>query len=282
MRRFANSWALARRSFAVLRAEKSLAWFPCLGAVAHLVSAAALVALGFAVGAGAPQLEGRASVAVGPLMWVFVFVGYFVEAVVATYFLAALVAAADQYLRGEKPSLGSGFAAANACLARLVQWSFVVATVSVVLGALRRNGGAAGGAGAGLLGAAWNVFAYLTIPIILAERLGPVRAFKRSAAVFKQTWGENVVAHVGLGVLGLAVILPPMGLLVAGVALGSVTVLTVFAVVAFAWALVGALFVQTLSGIYRAALYRYAIDGITPAAFGGAGLADAFGPRGVR
>jgi hypothetical protein len=43
--------------------------------------------------------------------------------------------------------------------------------------------------------------------------------------------------------------------------------------------LVATVIVNALSGIYRTALYRYAVDGQVPAAFAGADLEHSFGPR---
>jgi len=49
--------------------------------------------------------------------------------------------------------------------------------------------------------------------------------------------------------------------------------------VAVAWVLVVTVVVSALSGIYRTALYRFAVDGTTPPAFAGVDLEHAFGPR---
>ena len=43
--------------------------------------------------------------------------------------------------------------------------------------------------------------------------------------------------------------------------------------------LIAVVIVNALSGIYRTALYRYAVDGQVPPAFAGADLEHSFGPR---
>jgi hypothetical protein len=43
--------------------------------------------------------------------------------------------------------------------------------------------------------------------------------------------------------------------------------------------IVASIIVSALSGIYRTALYRYAVDGQVPGAFADADMEHAFGPR---
>ena len=49
---------------------------------------------------------------------------------------------------------------------------------------------------------------FLTVPIIVFEDVGPINALKRSGHLLKQTWGENLMAQIGLGLIGLLAFLP--------------------------------------------------------------------------
>ena len=49
----------------------------------------------------------------------------------------------------------------------------------------------------------------------MLEDLGPDHALKRSGTLFKQTWGENIVAQLGFGLLGFVALLPGLLLIVA-------------------------------------------------------------------
>src|SRR5690606_6938929 len=95
---------------------------------------------------------------------------------------------------------------------RIVQWAVITATVSVVLSIIRDKLGFLGDIVAGLVGGAWEVLTFLTVPVILDEDLGPISALKRSGQLFKQTWGENLVARLGLGLLGVVLMLPTFAL----------------------------------------------------------------------
>ncbi len=50
----------------------------------------------------------------------------------------------------------------------------------------------------GLIGMAWTLTTYLTVPILVTKDIGPIDAVKESAAIFKRTWGEQVVGNFGM------------------------------------------------------------------------------------
>jgi hypothetical protein len=131
---------------------------------------------------------------------------------------------------------------------------------------------------AGLIGAAWNVVTFLTVPIIVFEDAGPVTALKRSGHLLRQTWGENIMAQIGLGIIGLVAFIPGLVLIGLGVAAGGVIAVALIAI-AVLYLAIAASVLAALSGIYRTALYRYAVDGQVPVAFASTDMEHAFGPR---
>lgn len=275
MGRIGRSWELAKVSWGVLRSDKTLAAFPVISAIVTLV---VVVIFGALIGlTGIDDSGGQESLkAIG---YVFVVVGYIVLAFVTTYFTGALVAGANEVLEGRDASLRASFDAANAKLHRLLPWAIVQATVSMIIQAIEDRLGPLGQVIAGLLGAAWAVVTFLTIPIIMLEDLGPWNALKRSGTLLKQTWGENIIAQVGFGLLGLVVALPGIAIIAIGVATGSVAAAIGIGIIGAIWLAVVAVVISAMSGIYRTALYRYAVDGKTPAAFAQIDIAHAFGPR---
>jgi len=273
MTRFQTSWAIAKRSWAVLRSDKSLAWFPVLSFLASLLVVGAIAAL-VAV-SGVDDSGTRTSLA--PFGYVLVAIGYLALAFVQTYFLAALVAGADERLRGGSSTVRNALDVANSRLHRLLPWAVVTATVTVILNALERQG-IVGRIVASLLGLAWSVVTFLTIPILVIEDIGVGAALRRSKDLLKQTWGENIIGQGGLGIVGFLAMVPGLALLALGAAFG-VAGLVVLGGIGIAWILVSMIIVSALSGIYRTALYRYAVDGQVPPAFVGADLEHSFGPR---
>ena len=75
---------------------------------------------------------------------------------------------------------------------------------------------------AGLVGLAWNLVTFLTVPILISRISAVGAALKRSKDLFKKTWGENVVGQAGLGIVGFLAALPGVLLFVIGAALGTV------------------------------------------------------------
>ncbi len=277
MPRIKNSWELAKVSWSVLRSDKTLAVFPILSAVASLVLvgivAGLIAATGVNSSGGNSGLKG--------IGYVFIVAGYIALAFVATYFLGALVYAANEALEGRRAALGESFAAANAKLHRILPWALVQATVSIIIQALESRG-FLGQIVASLVGAAWAVVTFLTVPIIMLEDLGPINALKRSGHLLRDSWGENIAAQFGFGIFGLIGSLPAILLFALASGTGSTAVLIVFGAVAVAWLVVVTLLISALSGIYRTALYRFAIDGVAPPAFANSDLQNAFGARQAR
>lgn len=278
MGRIRNSWELGKISWGVLRSDKTLAAFPVISAIATLLVVAIFAAL---IGlTGIDSSNGQDSLAA--VGYVYVVVGYIVLAFVATYFTGALVAGANDVLEGRPATLGDSFAAANAKLHRLLPWAIVQATVSVIIQAIEDRLGPLGQIIAGLFGAAWTVVTFLTIPIIMLEDVGPWNALKRSGTLLKQTWGENIVAQVGFGLLAFLAALPGVAVIAIGVATGSVAAAVAIGIVGAIWIAIVSVVISAMSGIYRTALYRFATDGRAPGAFAGVDMAHAFGPRRTR
>jgi hypothetical protein len=274
MSRFQTSWEIAKRSWAVLRADKTLAWFPVLSALGTVVVVAVLGGL-FAV-AGIDDSSTGSSLQ--PIGYVLIVVAYLALAIVQTYFLAGLVAGADQRLRGQDSTLRSALEIANSRLHRLLPWAVVTATVTLILQAIEERFGIIGTIVARLVGLAWTLVTFLVVPILVLEDLGVGDALKRSKDLFKKTWGENVIGQFGLGAVGFLLMLPGLLLIGIGVAVGTAG-LIVLGGVGVVWLVASAVMVSALSGIYRTALYHYAAYGQVPGEFSGLDFSAAFRPR---
>ncbi len=277
MGRFQMSWEIAKRSWAVLRADKTLAWFPVLSALGSLIVFGIIGGLFLVAGID----DSSTGTTLQPIGWVLIVVMYLALAMVQTYFLAGLVAGADQRLRGQDSTVRSALEIANSRLHRLLPWAIVTATVTMVLQAIEERFGIIGTIVARLVGLAWNLVTFLVVPILVLEDLGVGDALKRSKDLFKKTWGENVIGQFGLGAIGFLFTLPGILLIGIGVALGTAG-LIVLGTVGVIWLVAAAVIVSALSGIYRTALYHYAAHGQVPGEFAGIDFDAAFRRRGNR
>jgi hypothetical protein len=273
--KFSRSWELVKASAAVLRADKELLVFPVLSGLAAMLLMATFVVPIFAL----KLFEHGNSVAGYALGFLF----YFCTYSVAFFFNSALVAAAMIRLNGGDPTVADGFAAARARIGPILGYAAIAATVGMALQALKNkdNNVLVRLVGSGL-GVAWTLSTFLVVPVLVSENIGPIDAIKQSVTLLKRTWGENAIGNVGLGfafgLLMLGTILVGVALVVASAMVSVKLAIAVGVLVVLAAVLLGVI-QSALSGIYSAALYRFATAGEAPAGFGGTAMANAFAPK---
>ncbi|MCX7512718.1 DUF6159 family protein [Frateuria hangzhouensis] len=277
--KFARSWALMKASAAVLRSDKALLAFPLLSGLCSLVVAASFmipVAVVAVASDGAAIDHDRWS----PATWLVMFAFYLVQYFVIVFFNTALAGCALRHLRGEPTSLSDGLALARSRWAAILGYALIAATVGLLLRALQERLGLIGRLMVGLLGLAWTVATFLVVPVLASQSVGPVDAVKRSVDLLKRTWGENLIGNVGLGAVFTLVTFVALLLgaaLVGGAfALHSMPAVLVAVIVAVLGLMLLSLVQASLQGIYAAALYRYAEDGVVGAGFDPALLEGAF------
>ena len=274
-----------RASWEVLKQDKELLLFPlfsAIGSIFVLVSFAAPIlaltdwqAASDSMAAGtAEALSSESELSaerVGYTLGVFLF--YCCNYFVMIFFNAGLVACAEIRMEGGDPTVGDGLRAAWSRLPAILGWSVVAATVGLVLRMIEERSNLVGKIVAGLLGMAWSLTSFLVVPILVVENEGPIRALKRSAAMLKETWGEQLIGNFSFGLIFMIVTLPAVFLIVAGVAAGSGTLIVVGVLAAILIALAQ----SALQGIFQAALYLYMRDGVAPVGFDAAELQASIG-----
>jgi len=272
--RLSRSWDLVKASAGVLRSDRELMLFPVLSGLATLGVLATFALPLFAL----RIFEHGIGLAWLPVAFVF----YFCQYSVIVFFNAALVGAAMIRLEGGNPTLSDGFAAARRRLPAILGYAAIAATVGVLLQAMKRNetNFLVRLLGSGL-GVAWTLATFLVVPVLVSRDIGAIDALKDSVALLKRTWGENAIGSVGIGAaFGLLIGLGA----VTGVALsylafmGSAALGIAVAVLCAIGLMLVAVYQAALSGIYSAALYRYAVSHEVPPGFSGAQLAQAFEP----
>ncbi len=276
MGKFANSKALAGASFGVLKSEKKLAAIPAVSAITCGIIAVA-VGGGVVLTADfiANPAPGQDDFSLTPASWAIGIVGLFIIGLVSQMFAATLIAAANERLNGGSFTMGQAFSKATTRTPSILGWSAINSTVGLVLQAIRDKAGFLGDLAAGLIGAAWNVVTWLVLPIIIIEGIGPIAAIKKSANLLKSTWGENLFAQAGIGLIGFLLMLP--GILIFG---GLSFVLPIVGIpLLFIWVVVISCLMSALGAIYRTALYRFAVGLPNGDVFTQEELSGAFKPK---
>ncbi|MDH3753981.1 MAG: DUF6159 family protein [Acidimicrobiia bacterium] len=268
---------MAKSSWSVIRSDRELLVLPVLSFLA--AAAVGLVAFGLVIIADYDSAAGWEEFEIGPGGAIILVVAFAAIAIVTTFFQAALISGARERLTGGDPTIGSAIGAAMSRIGLIIPWALFNFTVGMLLRAIDERAGVLGRFVVGLLSMAWNVITFLTVPIIVFEELGPFSAFRRSTELLRNTWGENLAAQIGLGLIGFIAVLP--GLIVGGllVATGTIAAVAVGVVILVMWIAAVMVVMTALTAVYQTALYEYATTGVVPQAFNSAGLDQAFDAR---
>ncbi|MBI3550627.1 MAG: hypothetical protein HY078_16445 [Elusimicrobia bacterium] len=193
------------------------------------------------------------------------------------FFNIAFLLSVRRLLNGQPASFSQGLYAAWERRAEITKWAVFSATVMMVI-ELARNV-SENWLTRRLLGAinlGWTLATFLAIPVLAVEGGAPIPAIRRSAELFRRTWGQTLAAGVGLGALNAILF----------VALGAVPAIALFIVginalvgngggwsmlammLGLLWMPTALVLISIVSGVasnvFRMALYVYATEGVIP------------------
>jgi hypothetical protein len=254
MKRIRRGWALTKKSWGLLNSHRELVRFPLYGGIATIV-----LGLVF-LGPGAFALDQHTYGVGVPL----IVIGIYVLSVVGIYFSVGLAACADRIFRGESATVGDGMAVANSRFGAICGWAALSTAIGLVVGLLESQGGTLGEIAGRLVGAAWSLVTFLSVPVIAIEGTGPLDTLRRSASLFRERWGQQITGNLAIGgAVFLLGVLPALALIVVGFVIWPSTGVGGGALVVIGALIlcVALLISKALSGIFGVALYRYALDG---------------------
>ena len=281
MGRISRGWDLTKQSWQVLKSDRSLVIFPILSTVFAII---AFLAIWAPVVVVRGVTSGEFSVDRNdPVLYIAAAVTAYVSTFFATFFNVALASCAVRSMRGEDTKVGEGIRAAMQRIGPILGWTFVAATVGLVLQLIEERLPFAGRIAAWLAGAAWAIASFFVIPVIALEGTGPWDSLKRSASVVKAKWGEGAT---GAATISVVTVLFTFGIIVlggAGAAMLFAAGIPILAFLIIAIAVMAVMIVglisSALSQIFRVAVYQYAATGEAPSGFDGQSLQNAFGYR---
>jgi hypothetical protein len=270
-RRYQLSWRLVRSCFRFLRNHGDLLLFPIftvivVALIIAVTGTGILLWLQFDVSA-VRQLPAWQQTLV-------TYIYYIVSYTIGIYANTALVAVVLQLMAGQPMNMRAGWQVANARLWSILGYALIMATVGMALRLIFKPIGRVGSVVAPVLtrsaaftfvGLAWNLVPYFVVPVLIAENPGPLPVIRRSTALIRQKWGEDVVVNASIW---LIFALPLLVVLLIGIpAIGwTVAVLD-------EWQIIWRLYVVTLlvlltflvkmalDSIFAAVAYRYATTG---------------------
>jgi hypothetical protein len=305
---FSRGWSLMKQSWAVLRLDKELMFFPVLSGVACTLVLASF-ALPFLVSpelrnsalqavqrergdraawqqgdaAAAPEQPAEQQMTTRIVGAVLGFSFYLVNYFVIVFFNTALVACAVKRFSGGDPTVGYGLSEAGSRLPQILAWAVMAATVGYILRAIEARVSFIGKIIVGLVGMAWSVVTYLVVPVLAVERAGPFRAVRRSAELLTKSWGTAVIGNLSLGLAGFLLALPGILMIMAapvvGVATESLALAIALGALGLVYLLGCSIITSTLQQILVAGVYLYAATGQAPGGLSEDVLRSAFRPK---
>ena len=277
MKTIRRSIELMKQSWAVLKHDRELIWLPVISAlVAGIVAAIILIPVGLSQDWDAVSGTGEsASQQVGGGVYLAIAGLTLALAFISIFFRAALVSGAHERMMGGDPTVRSAIAGALERLPKLFGWAVITTIVGSILRAMEQRAGLLGRIVVNMVGMAWAVTTFLVIPVIVIENSGAVDSTKRSVALFRHTWGENLSAQVGFGLIGFLAFIPIVILAAIGATIGTLLGFVLIAVAVVAGiALITVL--SALGAIFQTALYHYAVGTELAAELDATMLRDSF------
>ena len=246
--RVSNTFKMMKSCLDVLKKDRELILFPVFAAISVAIFVLILSAGGYL-----DNLDTEQGGSLAPLILLIFGANFLI-----VFFNSALVSAALERLRGGDPNVKSGLSHAIEHIHHIFFWSIIVTIVAILIAIIRgdrRENSIFREIFASIIQAGWAMMTFFVVPIIVSENIGPINAIKRSTSLFKQTWGDQVVANFGFGIFQLF-----------GVLLGVVVgwffgLFSPFlgAVLGGSLAVMSVAIIYTLEGIYKAALYEFAL-----------------------
>ncbi|MCE9560175.1 MAG: DUF6159 family protein [Armatimonadetes bacterium] len=279
MERFKRSWELAKQSLAVLRSNPQLAAFPIISGIASIVVSVSFILPVFLTLQAGGAFKNPENLHASPWHYLVSFAYYLVSYFVVVFFNVGLIHCANETLCGRNATFGEGINMAIKRLGPILGWSLLAATIGTVLKAISERMGIVGQIVIALIGGAWNIVTFFTLPMLALEGVGPIEAVKGSWTTIKKVWGEAIIGNVGIstaiGILGLI----PIPIIVLSAFSQSFPIIGIAVVISILfWIALGTIG-ACLTGIYNTATFHYARTGEVPAGFDSGAMQNAFMPK---
>lgn len=262
-------------SWAVLKQDREILWFPVISAILSVISMIAISSFFYYLmlrnnfdfskfGGEDAVLNATDKV----YLYSFMFVCYIFTLFIMNFFQSGLFTIVQARFSGNNLSFSEGMNGAKKNIGKIFLWSLISATVGVILQIIANTSKKLGQIIASLLGTAWNILTYFSLPALVIGNLSVVDSFKESASVIRKTWGETFILNFGVSAIltlvtflvfvfsaGLVFIFPSAGMLI-----GVIIFFIIFVVCI-------SILSSTLNSIFKLALYNYARTGQVPVGF---------------
>lgn len=270
MGKFKASRLIVAQSWAVLKQDKEMVWFPILSLMTSLIAFVIIAVIYYLVvlhsNLGFTNQIGSRSMQ--PVDYAFIFVYYLVSFFILNFFQAGILIIAQARFAGQNLSFEDGIRGAERHAGKILVWSLIAATVGTILDFIANKFKLAGRIVRAILGAAWNIMTFFSLPALVIGQTTVMGSFKESARIIRKTWGETIIISLGVGLFFFALVLVVM--ILSGILIAVAPIMPVVIAVGLfflIFIIIIAVISSTLGVIFKLALYEYARTGVVPPAF---------------
>lgn len=265
---------LGRLSLGVLRQDHRLIVFPAVTVAVNVV----VGGLSFLAADGI--LGGPAHVRL--LILLAGIIASYPVTFVALFCGVALATVLGRTLDGEATTVADGWRVARRRAGVIAAWTLLVCTVGAALRVIEEYLPLGGKVAALVLDVSWSLATLFAVPILAYEGLAPRAALRRSAAIFRERWGEQLAGVVTIGLFGMfgsfVFIAVALGGLLAGLNTNGLLGVVLVVLGGGAFFAFQALIVA-VGQIYRVFVYRSVVLKSPGGPFPSEDLARPFAPR---
>ena len=264
------SQRVVRESWAILKQDREIIWFPIISLLCSMIALTALVIIYWFVRGGDLNVFDQANQRGAGAIWNygFAFIYYLVSFFIVNFFQAGILIIANARFNNQNFTFEQGFQGAAQNIRKIFLWSLISATVGVILDILYDKFKLVGKIAATVLGAAWNIMTYFSLPSLIIGQTSVKDSFKESARVIRKTWGEAIIINFGAGLFFSMIII--LGAIISGILIAAfptpfvfISVSTIFVVFILSIIVLS----SALGIIFKLALYKYALTGQIPPGF---------------
>ncbi|KKW45595.1 MAG: hypothetical protein UY98_C0041G0002 [Candidatus Kaiserbacteria bacterium GW2011_GWA2_58_9] len=275
MGRWKASKTIVKESWRLLMLDKEILWFPVISGLVTLLVYAAVGYTYFltVLGGNFNALETLEEKGFDIVSLVFLFVLYTLSFFVVNFFQAGIMIIARARFSGRDLGFADGIAGVASKLGKLFVWSAINATVGVILAQTASRSRMLGNIVSMLLGAAWNIMTFFSLPALVLNDVSIPGAFKESASMVRRVWGETIIVVFGVGLffgvivgVGIIVCFVAAGIAFEVFAAETLSVLILLGVLPL-FIIIVLITASALGAIFKTALYEYASTGQIPAGF---------------
>ncbi len=264
------SMTIVSESWELLKKDKEIMWFPVLSAITSIVALTILAGvMYFVVLSGninnIAQVQGDG---LSPFGYFILFVYYLVMIFIVNFFESGIYIIAHARFNGQDLNFNDGIRGATENITKIFIWSLISATVGVVLQIIADRSRFIGKIVVWMLGAAWGILTFFSLPSLIIGKKSVQDSFKDSAATIRKTWGETIIVNLGVGLFFtmitfvLFAIMLVVFVLIPDIFVG-IGLLALFLISIICITIIS----SALSSIFKLALYEYATSGKIPEGF---------------